>query len=87
MKDVASRLANRVQLTSVGHWPYLKAVDDAFGGEVDFAQLVKYYGSPTGETTTERKYSPAECTGCKKDIISREPREKSISTSYQNVKT
>lgn len=82
MKDVAARLANRVQLTSDGHKPYLKAVEDAFGSEVDFAQLVKYYGAPTGETTTERKYSPAECTGCRKSVVSGNPKEKFISTSY-----
>jgi IS1 family transposase len=41
MNDVAGRLANRVQLTSDGHSPYLWAVEDAFGTEIDFAQLVK----------------------------------------------
>jgi IS1 family transposase len=81
MKDVASRLANRVQLTSDGHKPYLKAVEDAFGGEVDFAQLVKYYGPSEGNTQTERKYSPGECTGTKKQVVSGQPRDKFISTS------
>jgi len=32
---LAGRLANRVQLTSDGHKPYLQAVDLAFAGEVD----------------------------------------------------
>jgi hypothetical protein len=45
MQDLASRLANRVQLTADGHKMYLSAVEDAFGGAVDFAQLVKIYGA------------------------------------------
>ena len=45
MRDVADRLANRVQLTSDGHRAYLDAVEDAFGGDVDYAQLVKMYGN------------------------------------------
>src|SRR5271155_3820875 len=43
--DLESRLANRVQLTSDGHRPYLSAVDTAFGGEVDYAMLIKIYGA------------------------------------------
>jgi len=82
MYDVAARLANKVQLTTDGHHAYLEAVDDAFKLDIDFAQLVKMYGAPTGESQTERKYSPAECTGCRKKIISGDPNEKFISTSY-----
>lgn len=48
MDDLASRLANRVQLTSDGHRAYLEAVEGAFGGDVDYAMLVKMYG-PTSE--------------------------------------
>ncbi|MFX9093353.1 hypothetical protein ABTN25_19455, partial [Acinetobacter baumannii] len=43
--DLASRLRNRVQLTSDGHKPYLEAVESAFGADVDYAQLVKIYGA------------------------------------------
>ena len=82
MYDVADRLANKVQLTTDGHHAYLEAVDDAFNLNIDFAQLVKIYGGATGESTTERKYSCAECTGIKKRIISGEPNPKFISTSY-----
>ncbi len=78
--DLASRLANRVQLTCDGHAPYLQAVEGAFGADVDFAQLVKIYGSsPEG---AKGRYSPAECTGIKKTRIEGEPDEKHISTSY-----
>ena len=45
MRDVASRLADRVQLTTDGHRAYLEAVEEAFGGEVDYAQLIKIYGA------------------------------------------
>ncbi len=81
MQDVASRLSNRVQLTTDGFKPYLKAVENAFDGEIDFAQLVKIYGQPEGNSN-ERKYSPAECTGAEKKIIEGRPDEAFISTSY-----
>jgi len=45
MDDLRSRLANRVQLTSDGHKAYLEAVEGAFGGDIDYAQLVKLYGA------------------------------------------
>jgi hypothetical protein len=80
MADVASRLANRVQLTSDGHKAYLIAVEKAFGGEVDYAQLVKIYGgAPQGPQT---RYSPAECTGIKKNRITGRPAKDKVSTSY-----
>jgi IS1 family transposase len=79
--DLASRLANRVQLTSDGLNLYVSAVDEAFGAEVDFAQLVKMYGDGEGKGQ-EKRYSPAECTGCKKTVINGDPDKKHISTSY-----
>ena len=63
MDDLRARLANRVQLTTDGHRAYLEAVEGAFGGDVDYAQLVKMYG-PTA--SAPGRYSPAECTGIKK---------------------
>ena len=62
MDDLRGRLANRVQLTTDGHKAYLEAVEGAFGGDVDYAQLIKLYGDMGGKTAS-RKYSPAECTG------------------------
>ncbi len=82
MKDVASRLTKRVQLTTDSHHAYLKAVDNAFEDEIDYAMLQKIYGGSEGTNAQERKYSPAVCTGCKTKIISGEPNEKFISTSY-----
>lgn len=80
LQDLAGRLVNRVQLTTDGHKMYLGAVEDAFGGDIDFAQLVKIYGSePTGPET---RYSPAECIGCEKKRVVGEPDPKHVSTSY-----
>lgn len=81
MNDVASRLANRVQLTTDGHRAYLTAVDNAFKGDIDYAMLVKLYGQPEG-SQNEKRYSPAECVGSEKTSISGTPDEKYISTSY-----
>jgi IS1 family transposase len=79
MDDLRSRLANRVQLTSDGHKAYLEAVEGAFGGDVDYAMLVKLYGpSPDGA----RRYSPAECIGAVKTRIEGNPDPAHVSTSY-----
>jgi IS1 family transposase len=77
--DLASRLANRVQITTDGLKAYLDAVDTAFGGDVDFAQLVKLYG-PSLEG--DHRYSPAVCTGAVKTPVQGNPDDAHISTSY-----
>src|SRR6266513_1496118 len=77
--DLASRLANRVQITSDGHRTYLDAVEDAFGADVDYAQLVKLYGE-TPEA--QKRYSPAECIGIRKNPIEGNPDPDHISTSF-----
>lgn len=80
MSDCAGRLANRVQLTTDGHRAYLDAVEDVFGIDVDYAQLVKIYGENTREEN--RKYSPAVCLGTERKVIMGEPDKAHISTSY-----
>lgn len=80
MDDLRDRLANRVQLTSDGHRAYLEAVEGAFGGDVDYAQLVKLYGAPS--ESAKGRYSPAECTGARKVPVEGSPDPKHISTSY-----
>lgn len=80
MDDVASRLANRVQMTTDGHKAYLEAVEGAFGCDVDYAQLVKLYGN--SPESMKGRYSPAECTGIKKNKIEGEPDIEHVSTSY-----
>ena len=81
MQDLSKRLANRVQLTTDGHRSYLDAVDGAFGTGIDYAMLVKIYGS-NPETTPERRYSPAICLGTDRKVIHGDPDPDHISTSY-----
>jgi 3-methyladenine DNA glycosylase/8-oxoguanine DNA glycosylase len=80
MDDLASRLANRVQLTSDGHKAYLEAVEAAFGADVDYAQLVKLYGA--SPDSTKGRYSPAECIGARKQRIEGNPDPNHASTSF-----
>lgn len=79
MEDLAERLAHRVQLTTDGYKPYLVAVEDAFGPNVDYAQLVKIYGEAA---KTHARYSPAQCMGTRKAVISGAPERKHVSTSF-----
>lgn len=81
MDDLCARLANRVHLTTDGHKAYLEAVEGAFGGDIDYAMLVKLYGDLGGKTA-ERKYSPAECTGIRKQAIEGKPDMAKASTSH-----
>jgi IS1 family transposase len=83
MNDLQPRLASRVQLTSDGHKPYLSAVEGAFGGDVDYAQLVKIYGNQNGNgVPAEVRYSPAVCMGARKTVITGRPDFNHISTSH-----
>ena len=82
MDDLRTRLANRVQLTTDGHKAYLEAVEGAFGGDVDYAMLIKLYGDAAGSKGHEKKYSPAECTGARKEVISGYPVKEMVSTSH-----
>lgn len=77
--DLASRLANRVQLTTDGHRVYLDAVERAFGSDVDYAMLVKLYGN---DSEKEVRYSPAECIGVLANTRTGKPNKKHISTSF-----
>jgi IS1 family transposase len=79
MHDLASRLRSRVQLTTDGHKPYLEAVDSAFGTDIDFARLIKVYGS---DPKSDTRYAPAVCLEQKVEVVSGEPEIEHISTSY-----
>ena len=77
IQDLADRLAGRVQLTADGLNAYIGAVEDAFGDDIDFAQLIKVYGqTPTG------RYSPPECIGAAKRRVRGRPDIGLVSTSY-----
>jgi IS1 family transposase len=79
IQDLASRLANRVQLTTDGLKVYINAVADAFGFDIDYAVLHKIYGA---EPTGEARYSPAKCIGCDKERVIGRPDPEHVSTSY-----
>jgi IS1 family transposase/lambda repressor-like predicted transcriptional regulator len=79
MLDTAARLSNRVQLTTDNLKSYLDAIEDAFGGDIDYAKLVKLYGDTVAGAG---RYSPAECTGTRKERMMGNPDPKHISTSH-----
>ena len=80
MKDVASRIANRIQLTTDGHRVYAEAVEDAFGADIDYAMLAKIYGA--SNDNPESRYSPATCIGCRTGVLAGKPDPDHISTSF-----
>ena len=80
MDDLKDRLSNRVQLSTDGHNAYVEAVEDAFGSDIDYAQLVKLYGAPSEEE--RRRYSPSRCIGMRKMPVSGQPNMDEASTSH-----
>jgi IS1 family transposase len=80
IKDLSERLAHRVQLSTDGFKVYLTAIEEAFGADIDYGMIVKVYGH--SEDDDSKRYSPAECIGCEKEVISGNPDYDLISTSY-----
>ena len=81
MDDLRGRLDDRPQLTTDGLADYEGAVEGAFGGDVDFAQVIKMYGKEPGEDN-ERRYSPPVCTNIQKRRIEGNPDMRKANTSY-----
>lgn len=79
LEDVASRVSNRIQLTTDGHRVYADAVERAFGAAVDYAMLIKLYGNPA---TPETRYSPGECIGTESKVVMGRPDPQHLSTSF-----
>jgi IS1 family transposase len=79
MNDCAARVKGRIQITTDGHRVYLDAVEEAFGADVDYAQLQKLYGASEEPDT---RYSPAVCIGCDLKVVSGDPDPKHVSTSF-----
>ena len=77
--ELSKRLANRVQLTTDGLKAYIEAVEEGFGKDVDYAQLVKLYGQTV---EGQKRYSPAHIVGVEKTCCTGRPDPKHISTSY-----
>jgi IS1 family transposase len=80
IEDIASRLTHRIQLTTDSHHAYLNAIEDTFGGQIDYAMLNKIYAQSSKADST--RYSPAECIGTTTKVIAGDPDPKHISTSY-----
>jgi IS1 family transposase len=79
ISDLAPRLRNRVQITTDGHRPYIDAIERVFGRNVDYAMLVKEYGS---DPTEERRFSPPIVLSERVYIVQGAPASDLISTSY-----
>jgi len=77
--DLKDRVSNRMQLTSDGHRPYLKAVEHVFGDEIDYAVLHKIYGP---DRSAGHRYSPPVCVGAELRKVVGCPDPEHISTSY-----
>ena len=77
--DLASRLAGRIQVTTDGHSPYLQAIENAFGKDVDYAMLIKAYGPDPSE---ERRFSPPVVLAEERRVVTGDPDPAKISTSY-----
>lgn len=82
LQDLAGRLRNRVQLTTDGFHAYLRSVPDAFKGEVDYAQLIKFYGSEGTSGSGTNRYSPPKLTSIIPQKVNGDPDPDKISTSY-----
>jgi IS1 family transposase len=80
VQDIASRMRNRVQISTDGLGDYISAIENAFGADVDYAQIIKTYGRD--ETTDDRRYSAPEFVSSEKKIVAGNPDVKLISTSY-----
>jgi IS1 family transposase len=83
IKDVASRLTSRIQLTTDGLYWYVDAVDHSFGIDVDFGMITKHYGgNAPADAPANVRYSPAKITSVVKEVITGNPNPRHISTSY-----
>ena len=79
IKDCSERIRGRVQLTTDGHKPYLQAVEENFGADIDYATLQKIYNA---SEDTMGRYSPAKCIGTDCKVVMGDPDADHISTSY-----
>ena len=82
VQDIAARMKVRVQISTDGLRAYVDAIDNSFGTDVDYAQIIKTYGTPLDETERQRRYSPAVCTGATKTAVMGNPDMDKVSTSY-----
>jgi IS1 family transposase len=79
MKDLSSRMANRVQLSTDGFAGYITAVEKSFGSDVDYGRIAKVYGA---YAFGERRYSTSGVMAVSKHVQTGNPDHDLISTSY-----
>jgi IS1 family transposase len=85
MADLASRVTNRVQISSDALKAYEDAIERGFGSEVDYGQIVKTYSvTPLGNASAPAavRYSPAEVVKVEKTVITGAPDVNRITTSH-----
>jgi hypothetical protein len=88
IRDLADRLASRVQMTTDGYKVYLEAVESAFSSEIDYAMLIKMYEGDSGsKKNPEARYSPPKCLGTRTVCITGDPDPDYISTSFPSART
>lgn len=80
--DLAGRVSNRIQLTTDGNFAYVPAVRAAFGDDIDYAQLIKTYGTDADPRKPERRYSPSVCLSADPMPVTGSPDPAHISTSH-----
>ena len=78
MDDLSGRLANRVQISSDALTSYVDAVEQAFGADVDYGQVVKFYDA---EPIGPGRYAPPRVVSQKKVVVAGSPDRRHISTS------
>jgi hypothetical protein len=78
--DIRLRVVGRPQITTDQHKPYMKAIEDAFGANVDYAQVHKIFAA--SNDTPEARYSPSTCIGCDMKTVIGDPDYEHVSTSY-----
>lgn len=82
LHDLKTRLVNRPQIITDGHAAYMSEIENVFGDEVDFARIIKIFGSGQAGNSSEARYSPPKCTGIEKHLVRGTVPEGNISTSY-----
>jgi IS1 family transposase len=82
MRDMRERVVGRIQLTTDGFKPYRPAVEDTFGGDVDYAQLIKVYGEVPQGMSGRGWYAAAKFVSAYASTVSGVPRPSAVSTSY-----
>lgn len=82
MDDLASRMANRIQVSTDALSAYPDAIERGFGSEVDYGQIVKTFAVTNLNKEAASRYSPAEVVQVERTIVSGIPDVSRITTSH-----